>query len=75
MSPIIAVEATASLSSDTALYTLTEPVSTTFMRDLRRVGKKLRTVLLPMATEADTLRELRDWDLWGPLLLCLVLSM
>jgi hypothetical protein len=44
------------------------------MRDLRRVGKKLRTVLLPMQAEADTLKELRDWDLWGPLLLCLVLS-
>ena len=44
------------------------------MRDLRRVGTKLRTVLLPMQAEAETLRELRDWDLWGPLLLCLVLS-
>jgi len=55
-------------------YTLNEPVSVTFMRDLRRVARKLRAVLLPMTAEADTLRELRDWDLWGPLLLCLVLS-
>ena len=55
-------------------YTLNEPVSVTFMRDLRRVGRKLRTVLLPMQAEAETLRELRDWDLWGPLLLCLILS-
>lgn len=55
-------------------YTLNEPVSVTFMRDLRRVGRKLRTVLLPMQAEAETLRELRDWDLWGPLLLCLTLS-
>ena len=56
------------------LYTLNEPVSTTFLRDLRRVGKKLRTVLLPMQAETETLKELRDWDLWGPLLLCLLLS-
>ena len=55
-------------------YTLNEPVSVTFMRDLRRVGRKLRTVLLPMQAEEETLRELRDWDLWGPLLLCLTLS-
>ena len=55
-------------------YTLNEPVSVTIMRDLRRVGKKLGTVLLPTQAEAETLRELRDWDLWGPLLLCLVLS-
>ena len=68
--------ATASLGSegDGVGYTLNEPVSVTIMRDLRRVGKKLGTVLLPTQAEAETLRELRDWDLWGPLLLCLVLS-
>ena len=68
--------ATASLGSegDGVGYTLNEPVSVTIMRDLRRVGKKLATVLLPMQAEAETLRELRDWDLWGPLLLCLALS-
>ena len=63
-----------SLGSADTLYTLNEPITTTFMRDLRRVGKKLKTVLMPMGAEADTLRELRDWDLWGPLLLCLLLS-
>ena len=63
-----------SLGSSETLYTLNEPISTTFMRDLKRVGKKLKTLLLPFSTEADTLKELRDWDLWGPLLLCLLLS-
>ena len=62
-----------SLSSD-ALMTLNEPIATTFMRDLNRVGKKLKTVLLPVTTSTETLKELRDWDLWGPLLLCLLLS-
>ena len=63
-----------SLGSAETLYTLNEPIATTFMRDLKRVAAKLRTVLLPAGQEAETLRELRDWDLWGPLLLCLLLS-
>jgi protein YIPF6 len=25
-------------------------------------------------TEEDTIKELRNWDLWGPLLLCMILS-
>ncbi len=72
--PAAAVTNVDSLGSADTLYTLNEPITTTFMRDLRRVGKKLKTVLMPMGAEADTLRELRDWDLWGPLLLCLLLS-
>ena len=54
--------------------TLDEPVLTTIMRDLRQVATKLRYVLLPAGRQSDTLKELRNWDLWGPLLLCLVLS-
>eukprot|EP00944_MAST-04C_sp_MAST-4C-sp1_P008287 g8287.t1 len=34
----------------------------------------LRVVLRPQTSQEDTLRELRQWDLWGPLLLCLLLS-
>lgn len=59
-----------SASSSSRLETLDEPVSTTILRDLRRVGLKLKHVLLPR----DTMKELRDWDLWGPLLLCLTLA-
>lgn len=35
-----------------------------------QVGVKLKHVMIPR----DTVAELRDWDLWGPLLLCLVLA-
>ncbi|KAG7398110.1 Yip1 member 6 [Phytophthora boehmeriae] len=54
--------------------TLDEPVSTTILRDLKLVGGKLRVVLMPSNTSEETLKALRDWDLWGPLLLCLTLS-
>uniref|UniRef100_A0A6V3R7K6 Protein YIPF n=1 Tax=Lotharella globosa TaxID=91324 RepID=A0A6V3R7K6_9EUKA len=52
------------------LETLDEPVSTTILRDLNRVWVKMKHVLLP--TNSD--RKLTDWDLWGPLFLCLILS-
>lgn len=45
------------------------------LRDLRNVAGKLRLVLLPTGSPEQTLKELRNWDLWGPLLLCLVLSL
>ncbi|KAJ2964738.1 hypothetical protein NQZ79_g326 [Umbelopsis isabellina] len=50
--------------------TLDEPVSVTIMRDLRQVAQKLRQVLYPQGDR----NVLRDWDLWGPLLLCLALA-
>mmetsp|Transcript_3858 Transcript_3858/g.12243 ORF Transcript_3858/g.12243 Transcript_3858/m.12243 type:complete len:197 (+) Transcript_3858:26-616(+) len=57
------------------LQTLDEPVSTTIYRDLKKVGIKLKYVLIPRdGGEQETLKELRNWDLWGPLMLCLVLS-
>lgn len=59
-----------STSFGAGLETLDEPVSTTILRDLHRVAIKLRHVLMLR----DTARELRDWDLWGPLLLCLLLA-
>ncbi|KAJ3053194.1 Yip1 member 6, partial [Rhizophlyctis rosea] len=54
-----------------AVDTLDEPVSATIMRDLKSIGGKLKQVLLP---KGDNKNILRDWDLWGPLLLCLALS-
>ncbi|KAI8143614.1 Yip1 domain-containing protein [Fennellomyces sp. T-0311] len=50
--------------------TLDEPVSTTILRELRQVGGKLKQVLNPAGNQ----NVLRDWDLWGPLILCLVLA-
>ncbi|CAG8749156.1 9646_t:CDS:2, partial [Racocetra persica] len=49
---------------------LDEPVSKTILRDLRNIVIKLKQVLYPKG-ERDVLR---DWDLWGPLILCLTLS-
>ncbi|XP_006868564.1 PREDICTED: protein YIPF6-like isoform X2 [Chrysochloris asiatica] len=41
------------------------------MRDLKAVGKKFMHVLYPR--KSNTL--LRDWDLWGPLFLCVILAL
>ncbi|CAK9036319.1 Isochorismatase domain-containing protein 1 [Durusdinium trenchii] len=59
---------------DRSRCTLDEPVSETIMRDLRSVAQKLMYVMMPM-NSTDQGRRLRDWDLWGPLLLCLALGL
>lgn len=51
--------------------TLDEPVLETLKRDLKAVGKKFLHVLLPRQSKSL----LRDWDLWGPLILCVLLAM
>ena len=58
------------------ITTLDEPVLETIMRDLRQVYAKLRIVLLPIGRDSSQsiLQKLREWDLWGPLLVCLMLS-
>ncbi|CAF4846925.1 unnamed protein product [Pieris macdunnoughi] len=54
-------------SGDTMEFnTLDEPIKETFLRDLRAVGNKFYHVLIPR--EKTSL--LKEWDLWGPLLLC-----
>ncbi|KAG0412834.1 hypothetical protein HPB47_010025 [Ixodes persulcatus] len=50
--------------------TLDEPVLTTITRDLKAIGIKFIHVLYPR--QKNTL--LRDWDLWGPLILCVFLA-
>eukprot|EP00164_Ancoracysta_twista_P000218 GFYU01000315.1.p1 GENE.GFYU01000315.1~~GFYU01000315.1.p1 ORF type:complete len:204 (+),score=34.45 GFYU01000315.1:61-672(+) len=52
--------------------TLDEPVMDTLMRDLRAIGVKISYVAVP---KGDNLKELRHWDLWGPLILCLFLGL
>lgn len=56
---------------DDEYSTLDEPVKETILRDLRAVGNKFIHVLYPKRSSAL----LRDWDLWGPLLLCVTLAL
>ncbi|KAL1122301.1 hypothetical protein AAG570_003706 [Ranatra chinensis] len=51
--------------------TLDEPISETVKRDLKAIGTKFKHVLIPV--EKKSL--LKDWDLWGPLLLCTFMAM
>jgi protein YIPF6 len=60
--------------STQSLSTLDEPVSVTIMRDLKAIGEKIKYVMLPTSRH-DKMRGLRDWDLWGPFILCIVLSL
>jgi hypothetical protein len=56
--------------------TLIEPVYVTIGRDLKRIGVKLFHVLVPRVWSHHSrgVEALRDWDLWGPLLFCLILA-
>merc|ERR1711871_1691214 len=53
--------------------TLNETVGETLMRDVKMVGNKLKYVAFPRGGGIQELS--RNWDLWGPLVLCLLLSM
>ena len=52
---------------------LNEPIMTSLMRDLNRVYSKLKIVALPVSSEAKH-KELKQWDLWGPFIICLLLG-
>ncbi|KAL7381024.1 hypothetical protein ABVT39_027341 [Epinephelus coioides] len=67
----ISVSVGSSASRDDEFSTLDEPVKETILRDLRAVGNKFIHVLYPKRSTAL----LRDWDLWGPLLLCVTLAL
>ncbi|XP_066592074.1 protein YIPF6 [Prorops nasuta] len=51
--------------------TLDEPIRDTILRDVRAVGQKFFHVLYPK--EKKSL--LKEWDLWGPLVLCTFMAM
>jgi hypothetical protein len=59
------------VSSD--VETLDEPIIDTFKRDLLRICYKLKNVIIP-SLNARKKEELQNWDLWGPLLFCLLLA-
>jgi len=52
---------------------LNESILTSLMRDLNRVYAKLKIVALPVSSEAKH-KELKQWDLWGPFIICLLLG-
>ena len=52
---------------------LNEPIMTSLMRDLTRIYSKLKVVALPVSSEAKH-KELKQWDLWGPFIICLFLG-
>lgn len=55
--------------------TLDEPVSETLLRDLKSIWLKTKKILKPFESESqEAFQQLQDWDLWGPLLFCLILS-
>ncbi|KAA1467631.1 Yip1-domain-containing protein [Dentipellis sp. KUC8613] len=57
----------------TGVDTLDEPVTTTIGRDLLSVWNKLIQVLYPLR-KGNGREVLKDWDLWGPLIMCLLLA-
>nr|XP_057946663.1 protein YIPF6-like [Doryrhamphus excisus] len=67
----ISVPVDSSRREDDEFSTLDEPVKETILRDLRAVGKKFVHVLYPKQNS----ELLQDWDLWGPLLLCVTLAL
>lgn len=54
--------------------TLDESVLTTIGRDLKSIGYKIYHVMIPRLGAGDYTNALRDWDLWGPLVLCFLLA-
>jgi len=64
-------EDTRYMDSPRAFGTLTEPVTQTVLRDARRIGHFIKHVLIPKDNKG---KGLDDWDLWGPLLICLLLA-
>ena len=52
---------------------LNEPIITSLTRDLNRIYAKLKIVGLPVSSEQKH-KELKQWDLWGPFIICLLLG-
>ncbi|XP_065668809.1 protein YIPF6 isoform X2 [Hydra vulgaris] len=50
--------------------TLDEPITQTLRRDLTAIVSKFLHVIVPRQKKSL----LRDWDLWGPLILCILLA-
>lgn len=55
--------------------TLNEPVIDTLKRDLLRIGRKMYSVLNPFSDTQNRPMLLMQWDLWGPLVFTILLSL
>eukprot|EP01105_Mastigella_eilhardi_P006868 TRINITY_DN18378_c0_g1_i1.p1 TRINITY_DN18378_c0_g1~~TRINITY_DN18378_c0_g1_i1.p1 ORF type:complete len:225 (-),score=71.45 TRINITY_DN18378_c0_g1_i1:98-772(-) len=69
--PSAPVAARVEVRDEKDLFTLDEPVWQTMWRDVKRIGLTLYHVMVPTGEKVNTAR---DWDLWGPLLICLFLA-
>eukprot|EP01052_Picozoa_sp_SAG31_P005722 SAG31_NODE_256_length_19032_cov_5.305181_9_plen_275_part_00 len=69
--------ASAVVSSLPMESTLDEPVLKTLERDVLRVARRMKLVIVPKSTDEKQMEikaELRNWDLWGPLVICILLA-
>ncbi|XP_054160901.1 protein YIPF6-like [Oppia nitens] len=55
--------------------TLDEPIIDTLMRDLRSIYLKLKFIIIPVSLAESYRNVLKDWDLWGPLLVTTFLAL
>ena len=54
--------------------TLNESIMTTIYRDFFLIYTKLTIVLMPYTSKYDKSYHIKQWDLWGPLLMDIILS-
>ena len=54
--------------------TLDESILTTILRDLSLISTKLKFVVMPYISKDKKSYHIKQWDLWGPLLLNLILA-
>ena len=52
------------------LQTLEESILLSLVRDIRQILRRVRMVIIPFGET----KKLKNWDLWGPLVLCISLS-
>ena len=65
------ISAPVNLNTDDS-STLDEPIKDTFLRDAKAIGVKFKQIFLPIQSRQELLR---DWDLWGPLLICVLMAL
>jgi len=55
--------------------TLDEPIRDTLMRDIKSIYTKLKFIIVPISSSDTYKYVLKDWDLWGPLILCTFMAL